>query len=579
MKKALLSGNEAVARGAYEAGVLFAAAYPGTPSTEILESMAQYTEVSAQWCVNEKVALEESIGAAVSGARALAAMKHVGLNIASDPFFTVSYTGIKAGLVVVSADDPGMFSSQNEQDNRRYAKFAKVPLLEPSNSQEAKELVKEAFAISEKFDTPVLVRLTTRLSHSKGLVELEDREDVPLLDFDDQPRKYVVIPTNMRPRHPIVERRLVQLTEYSEAFEGNRTEWRDRSIGVVTSGVSYQYVREAAPEVSVLKLAMSHPLPEKMVREFASGVEQLVAVEELDPYLEEQLRQMGLDVVGVERRSLCGELNQDIAYRVIFDKEPERDAACGPATDAPPRPPVMCAGCPHRAVFHVLKKHKTIIMGDIGCYTLAVLPPLEAMDTGVVMGTGVSMVAGAAKVAPDRRVCGVIGDSTFVHSGITGLVDLVYNQSVAPIVILDNRTTAMTGHQDHPATGRTLQGRETHRLDLAEIARAAGVKHVVRVDPLDVARLDEEVGAAFERDEPSVIISDRPCALLERRQYDFAYRIDEETCVRCDQCLKTGCPAISVREEGLVIDEILCARCGLCVQVCKVEAVQRVDGR
>jgi indolepyruvate ferredoxin oxidoreductase alpha subunit len=436
-----------------------------------------------------------------------------------------------------------------------------------------------AFEISEEFDTPVLLRLTTRLSHSKSLVEFGERTDIGLDDFDDQPRKYVVIPTNMRPRHPMVEARLLRLKEYSEAFQGNRIEWRDRSIGVVTSGISYQYVREAAPEVSVLKLGMSHPLPEKVVGEFADGVDRLVVVEELDPYLEEQLRQMGLEVVGVERRSLCGELNQDIAYGVIFNKKPERDAACGVAEDAPPRPPVMCAGCPHRAVFHVLKKHKTIIMGDIGCYTLAVLPPLEAMDTGVVMGTGVSMVAGAAKVAPNRRVCGVIGDSTFVHSGIAGLVDLVYNQAAAPIVILDNRTTAMTGHQDHPATGRTLQGRETHRLDLAEMARAAGVKHVVRVDPLDVARMDEEVGAAFERDEPSVIISDRPCTLMVRQKHEFAYRIDEETCVRCDRCLSTGCPAIAIRGENLVIDEILCARCGLCRQVCKVEAVVRVDGK
>ena len=577
MNKALLSGNEAVARGAFEAGALFAAAYPGTPSTEILESMAQYSEVTAQWCVNEKVALEEAIGAAVSGARAMAAMKHVGLNVAADPFFTVSYTGIKAGLVVVSADDPGMFSSQNEQDNRQYARFAKVPLLEPSDSQEAKDLVADAFAISEQFDTPVLLRLTTRISHSKTLVVLDERTDVPLQGFDTQPRKYVVIPVNMRPRHLMVEDRLIRLREFSESFPGNRIEWRDRATGVVTSGVSYQYVREAAPDVSVLKLGMSYPLPESLIREFADGVDQLVVVEELDPFFEEQIQLMGIAVVGVDRRSLCGELNQDIAYRIIFDKDPKRDPACEPATDAPPRPPVMCAGCPHRAVFHVLKKHKTKIMGDIGCYTLAVLPPLEAMDTAIVMGTGVTATAGVARAAPDQRVCGVIGDSTFVHSGITGLVDMVYNRAVAPIVILDNRTTAMTGHQDHPGTGRTLQGGDTHKLDFEALAKAVGVNHVARINPLDVARFDEEVAAAFNRDEVSVIISDSPCVLLDRRSYDFAYRIDKEACIQCNQCLNTGCPAIAMRDDQLVIDEILCNRCGLCVQVCKVEAIEKPE--
>ena len=575
--KMLLSGNEAVARGAYESGVSVAAAYPGTPSTEILETIAsEFPEIYAQWSPNEKVAFEVGIGCSFAGGRALVAMKHVGVNVAADPLFTLSYTGVRGGFVLVSADDPGMHSSQNEQDNRNYARFAKIPMLEPSDSQEAKDFVLRAFQISEHFDVPVLLRITTRIAHSKSLVELSERDEA------DQPagfvrdfQKFVMIPAYGRQRHRIVEERLEKLRAYSDLGGefGNpplqKMEMREDEIGIITGGISYQYSREVLPEASILKLGMTYPLPQNLIREFADRVKRLYVVEELDPFLEGQIREMGLDVQGIGRR--LGELSPDILAE-FFHNVGTRHAVSLPA-----RPPAMCPGCPHRSVFYVLKKKKLTVTGDIGCYTLSVLPPLETLDTCVCMGASIGAAMGIEKATHrSDNVVAVIGDSTFVHSGITGLVDMVYNKSKGTIIILDNETTAMTGRQDHPATGRTLMGEETTRMNFLDLARALGVEYVREVDPYDLDTLESVIDEAVSLDKLAVIVTNRPCLLLRRDREARTAEVDLVLCVGCQLCLRLGCPAISSvspDDKKAKIDPILCSGCMVCASVCGSEAI------
>jgi len=570
----LLSGNEAIARGAYEIGVGVASAYPGTPSTEILETVAkEYPDIYAEWSPNEKVALEVGIGAAFAGARALVAMKHVGVNVAADPLFTLSYTGIRGGFVLISADDPGMHSSQNEQDNRNYAKFAKIPLLEPSDSNEAKEFVKEAFHISEQYDTPVMVRITTRIAHSESIVELGEREDIGKPEgFVRDVRKFVMIPAHARKRHAMVEERLEKLKALSEESHLQKAEFLDDKIGIVTSGVAYQYAKEAMPNASILKLGMTNPIPEKLIRDFASKVKELYVVEELDPYLESQIKEMGLEVKGIGKR--LGELSPDIVSEFFSGKAVANTL---PDIDLPARPPAMCPGCPHRGVFYMLKKKKLTVTGDIGCYTLSVLPPLEIMDTCVCMGASITTAMGIEKATGrSDNVVAVIGDSTFVHSGMTGLVDMVYNKSKGTVIILDNETTAMTGRQDHPATGKTLMGEDTTRLSFFDFAKTLGIEYVRNVDPYDLNELESVIDEATKLDKLAVIITNRPCVLLKRDRDKKLAAVDEDVCIGCGLCLRLGCPAISrisADNKKVKIDPVLCSGCMVCTEVCKSKAI------
>jgi len=570
----LLSGNEAIARGAYESGVGVASAYPGTPSTEILETVArEYPDIYAEWSPNEKVALEVGIGAAFAGARALVAMKHVGVNVAADPLFTLSYTGVRGGLVLISADDPGMHSSQNEQDNRNYAKFAKIPLLEPSDSNEAKEFVKEAFHISEQYDTPVMVRITTRIAHSESIVEFGEREDIgEPKGFVRDVQKFVMIPAYARKRHAVVEERLEKLKALSEESHLQKAEILDDKIGIVTSGVVYQYVKEAMPNASILKLGMTNPIPEKLIRDFASKVKELYIVEELDPYLESQIREMGLEVKGIGKR--LGELSPDVVSE-FFSGKVVPDTL--PDIDLPARPPAMCAGCPHRSVFYMLKKKKMTVAGDIGCYTLSVLPPLEIMDTCVCMGASITVAMGIEKATGrSDNVVAVIGDSTFVHSGITGLIDMVYNKSKGTVIILDNATTAMTGRQDHPATGKTLMGEDTTRLSFFELAKTLGIEYVRNVDPYDLKELESVIDEATKLDKLAVIITNRPCVLLRRDTDKKLAVVDEDVCIACGLCLRMGCPAmsrVSADNKKVKIDPALCSGCMVCTEVCRSKAI------
>lgn len=587
----LLSGNEAIARGAYEAGVKVAAAYPGTPSTEILEYLAEYEGVHAEWAPNEKVAVEVALGAAMAGARALAAMKHVGVNVAADPIFTASYTGVRGGLVIVTADDPEMHSSQNEQDNRHYAMAAKIPMLEPADSAETKAYTKLAFALSERFDTPVFLRTTTRISHATGAVPLGEVEPsgIPLA-FVEDPAKWVMLPVNARKRHVVVEERVRALREFAETFDGNRIEWGDRSLGIVTAGVAYQYVREAFPEASVLKLGMAYPLPERLLREFAAGVGRLVVVEELDPIVETHVRALGIRVEGKDRVPILGELNTRIVRQAVSgEAAPLREPA-----SVPNRPPNLCAGCPHRSLFFALNKCKVTVTGDIGCYTLAALPPLKSMDTCVCMGASIGNALGIEKAlgpAARGKVVAVIGDSTFVHSGITGLVNVVYNRGFSTVIVLDNGTTAMTGAQDHPGTGKTLQGETAPRLDLVALCRAVGVEHVYRVDPHDQAETEAILRRELDRDAPSVIVAQASCVLLpeHRAEKRPAYEVVPELCNGCNACGALGCPAIEWHpwtpeeavaagkkpaQKGIVrINRLMCDGCDLCPSVCKMRAM------
>lgn len=583
-KTVLLSGNEAIARGAYEAGVRIAAAYPGTPSTEILENITRYETIYAEWAPNEKVALEVALGAAFGGARALCTMKHVGVNVAADPLLTAAYTGINKGLVLVSADDPGMHSSQNEQDNRHYARFAKIPMLEPSDSEECREFTIRAFEISEEFDTPVLLRTTTRVNHGKSPVALGQPTEPVFGTFERDPQKYVMIPAYGMKRHAVVEERLIRLRESSNNTDLNCIEWDDTSIGVITSGIAYQYVKEAVPNASVLKLGMSYPLPDRLIGEFASKIEKLYVVEELDPFVEEQVRAMGIEVVGRERFPIVGELNPKIVA-AGFGPVAGEEVYLTPqqAGEVPGRPPVLCPGCPHRGFFQVLKKLKAIVTGDIGCYTLSVLPPLEVMDTCVCMGASIGTALGMKRAQPpdDKRpVVAVIGDSTFVHSGITGLIDAVYNGTAATICILDNSITAMTGGQDHPATGRTLMGQPAPKLDLYALAKAIGVEDVLAVDPCDLPELEKALTYAIGTDKPSVVITNRPCVLQDRAPKPPKPSVALDECTACGMCFRIGCPAIeSVKgDDGKLrarINHDLCMSCVVCMQVCRFGAIRR----
>ena len=593
----LMSGNEAIARGAYECGVRFASGYPGTPSTEIKEEFSKYEGVYAEWSPNEKVALEVAIGAALAGAKAMAVMKHVGVNVAADPLFTVSYTGTNAALVIITADDPSMHSSQNEQDNRNYAKFAKIPMLEPADSQEAKDYIKIAFDISKKFDTPVFLRMTTRVSHSKSIVTLEDPVDVKdTTGIRHDTAKYVMVPFNARVRRVEVEKRMQKLREFVETFPENRMEINDTDVGIITAGMPYNYAKDVFPEYSYLKLGMVHPLPVKLIREFASKVKKVYVVEELDPFIEEQIKALGLNVVGKEIFPYANEFDPGVIETVIKGK---KDSPVDlPQLNIPPRPPNLCPGCPHRGLFYVLGKLKVFVTGDIGCYTLSFMKPLEGLHSCICMGASVSMAHGMSKALKDKgkgKVVGVIGDSTFVHSGITPLLNMVYNKSNAVIVICDNRTTAMTGMQEHPATGFTLQGEETKSLDLSTLASALGIDSVKVIDPYDMKNTRAVIKEELSKDGPSVVISKRACVLLKRHQPDEIkpLRVDPDKCTGCKLCLGLGCPPISwkrfedmpgsnikkktKKQEGIaVIDASFCNGCTLCQQLCKAGAIEEV---
>ncbi len=577
MGKVLMTGNEAIARGVWEAGGSLVVAYPGTPSTEITENAAGYEELAAQWAPNEKVAVEVALGAAIGGVRALAAMKHVGLNVAADPLFTAAYTGVNAGLIIVSADDPGMHSSQNEQDNRHYARAAKVPILEPSDSGEAKEFVKLGFAISETFDTPVLLRLTTRIAHSQSLVELSDREEKEVKEYVKDPKKYVMMPGNARPRHIAVEERLLALAAYGETTQAlNRIEWgKDQKRGVIASGAVYQYVKEVLPEVSVLKIGMAFPLPQALIRQFAAGVEELYVIEELEPFLEDAVKAMGIPVKGRELFSSCGEIFAENIREKLGDGKPA--AACETAA-IPVRPPVLCPGCPHRGVFHVLHRMRLCVSGDIGCYTLGALPPLSAIDTTVCMGASISGLHGM-ETARGREFAAksvaVIGDSTFLHSGITGLMNTVYNGGTTTTIILDNSITAMTGHQQNPATGKNAKGQPAPQVDLEMICRACGVKRIQVVDPFDLRGLQKALKEELAAAEPSVIIARRPCILIDKQAVKPSLVINKETCVNCGSCMAIGCPAICKGEDGMTINASQCVGCGLCQGLCPTNAIER----
>jgi indolepyruvate ferredoxin oxidoreductase, alpha subunit len=571
MKK-IMSGNEAVARGAYEAGVSFASAYPGTPSTEILETIAkEYPKIHSEWTPNEKVALEVAAGASYAGARAMAIMKHVGVNVAADPLMTLPYTLIRGGIVLVSADDPELFSSQNEQDNRHYARFAKIPMLEPSTSQEAMDFTKEAFTLSEEFGTLVMVRTTTRISHSMGIVEHGNPLEQRSPSLERHPAEWVMLPANARRRHPVIEERILTLKKYSNSTDLNTIEMADTSLGIISSGVAYQYAKEAFPNASFLKLGMPYPFPDEKVREFASRVKELWVVEELDPFIEEQVKALGISCRGKDRIPMCCELNPDIVKAAISGST----VAKAVQHPLPGRPPSMCPGCPHRSMLWALKRNKCFIAGDIGCYTLGFLPPLDAIDTCLCMGAGINHAHGMSKVfgAGREKVTAVIGDSTFYHSGITGLLNLAYNRGVALIVILDNSTTAMTGSQNHPGTGITIEGQKTTDPDLETLVKALGITWVKSINPYDVKGARQTVKEALEYDGPSVIISKAPCVLLNTRMVSGkALRVDEEKCTGCKVCISLGCPAIEFRDEKAHINGV-CVGCNVCAEICPEDAI------
>lgn len=567
MKKLML-GDFAVARGAWEAGVKVATAYPGTPSTEITEELARYDDVYSEWSPNEKVALEVGIGSSIRGARTIVSMKHVGLNVACDPLFTASYTGVNGGLVVAVADDPSVFSSQNEQDTRLTAVSAQVPVLEPSDSQEAKDFTKLAFEFSEKYDTPIILRITTRVAHSQSLVELCEREEQPVKSYERNIAKYVMMPANARTKHVAVEDRTQKLSEDSNGFAINRIEEGSKELGIICAGGVYQYVKEALPEASVLKLGTVWPLPYKLIEKFAKSVKRCIVAEELAPHLETQIKAHGIAVEGKNIFPHCGEFSAKLIREKVLGEKAEISPVSVPA-----RPPVLCAGCPHRGVFYVLSKLKLNVLGDIGCYTLGAVPPLGSMDAVVCMGASIGMAIGFDKADPQahKHSVAVIGDSTFIHSGITGLIDAVYNKAKVTVVILDNRTTGMTGHQNHPATGKTIKNEPTYELNLEEVCRAVGVKDVVTVDPGDLAATEKAVKAALANEDVSVIIAKKPCVLLTKKLYT-GFKVNEK-CRKCKACLKLGCPAIVNGKNGITIDVSLCTECGLCQGVCKFGAI------
>ena len=573
----IMLGNEAIARGAYEAGVKVSAAYPGTPSTEISENIVNYPEIYAEWSPNEKVAMEVAIGASISGVRAMASMKHVGVNVASDPLYTVSYIGVNGGLVLVAADDPGLYSSQNEQDTRCVARAAMVPVLEPSDSQEAKDFVKYAFDLSEKYDTPVIVRTTTRLSHSQGPVTLEERCEPIDAVYERNPAKYVMMPGNAKGRHLHVEQRLNAMIADGCEMPINRVEMNDTKIGFITSGIAYQYVKEACPNASVLKLGMVHPLPRKLIEDFAAKVETLYIFEELEPVFEEQIKSWGIKCIGKEIFTVQGEYSANMIRKAIL----KEDLELNPAAQVPARPPILCPGCPHRSVYSVLNKLKIHAAGDIGCYTLGAVAPLSVVDTTICMGASISSLHGMEKAKGKEYIknwVAVIGDSTFMHTGINSLMNMVYNQGTGTVMILDNSTTGMTGHQDHAATGKTLMGQEVPAINIFQLCKAMGIKNVVEVNAFDTVELERIVKEEVAKDEVSVIITKAPCVLLNKQKSSVTCKPISENCKKCGACLRPGCPALTKNEDGTIaIDETMCNGCGLCKTLCKFNAIDLVE--
>ena len=569
-------GNEAIARGAWEAGVKLSSAYPGTPSTEISEYLAKYNEVYTEWAPNEKVAAEVAIGASIAGTRSLACMKHVGLNVASDPLYTFAYTGVGGGSVIVVADDPGLASSQNEQDTRMVARSAHVPVLEPSDSQEAKDFVKLAYEISEQYDTPVILRTTTKLAHSQSTVTLEDRIEVEDKPYERQPKKYVMMPASAIGRHLVVEEREIRLAKDAATLPVNRVEMGDTEIGFITAGVAYQYVKEVCPAASVLKLGMTNPISRELIADFIGKVKTVYIFEELEPVIEEQVRAWGFEVKGKELFTKQGEYSANLLRRVLFGK----DECVFPKQDAPARPPILCPGCPHRSVFSVLNKLKIHAAGDIGCYTLGAVAPLGVIDTTICMGASISTLHGMEKARGKDYIknwVAVIGDSTFLHTGINSLIGMVYNKSTGTVMILDNRTTGMTGHQDHAATGKTLKGEDTYSIDLAELCRAVGVPSVIEINSFDVRELEKVVKESVASDTLTVIIAKAPCVLIKGQKFPNKCRVNPDACRKCGACMKIGCPAMTRDKDGKVrIDETMCNGCGLCQSYCKFGAIETV---
>lgn len=572
--KELMLGNKAVARGLYEAGCKVISSYPGTPSTEITEEAAAYNEIYCEWAPNEKVALEVAHGATLGGVRAACAMKHVGLNVAADPLFTISYQGLNAGLVVCVADDPGMHSSQNEQDSRHYAIAAKLPMLEPSDSEESRVFVKKAFEMSEKFNTPVLLKMVTRVAHSQSIVDTEERVEPDRVPYVKDPAK-VMMTLNSRNAHIRVEERTKALIEYAESTELNRVEMgEDTSVGIITDSTSYQYAREVlGDKVSILKLGMINPLPEKLIKDFAQKVDKVIVLEELDPIIENHCKQLGIKVAGKDTFPICGEFSQNLVRKCLGMKEPEHITI---EENVPARPPVMCAGCPHRGIFYILKKKKCMVYGDIGCYTLGAVAPLNAMDLNVCMGASCSGLHGFNKAIGEEaesNSVGVIGDSTFIHSGMTGITDISYNMSNSTVIILDNSITGMTGHQQNPTTGKNLRGEPAGKVDLEALCRALGFNRVRVVDPYDLKAVEEAVTEELAAKEPSIIISRRPCVMIKGTVHKPPISVDESKCVGCKQCMSIGCPAIAVKDKKAHIDSTLCIGCKVCSQMCKFEAI------
>ncbi|MDR3210739.1 MAG: indolepyruvate ferredoxin oxidoreductase subunit alpha [Planctomycetota bacterium] len=576
MKREILSGNEAIARGAWEAGATFASGYPGTPSTEILENAVKYPELYCEWAPNEKVAFEAAAGASLGGSRSFATMKHVGLNVAADPLMTFSYIGAVGGFVAVVADDPGMHSSQNEQDTRQYARFAKIPILEPSDAQEAKDFMKFAFMISEKYNTPVILRSTTRVSHARSLVTLAEREEHPRAGFHKDPPRYVPIPAWGRKMRVKIEERLHSMRSRSEATDLNRIEEGTDELGIVTCGIAYQYVKEVFPTASILKLGWTYPFPDSLIHRFAGKVKRLLVVEELDDFVEEHIRSLGIPCDGRNLIPGIGEISPERLRQVRARLEGGEFDLATPvqeSIDLPARPPVLCPGCPHRGVFTALHHFDVVVTGDIGCYSLGVLPPLDRLDTIICMGGGISMAHGLAKSGEKKNVVGMVGDSTFFHSGITGLLNVAVNQSKVVILVLDNRTTAMTGHQDHPGTGRTLKGENTVAVSIEAMSKSAGIDQVFTVNPYNLEELAKTFTAAFAASGPSVIVTRAPCPLAQKKTLGPVNVINQEKCVKCLACLRVGCPAVEATGGKPHINPTLCAGCGICRQTCRVGAI------
>jgi indolepyruvate ferredoxin oxidoreductase alpha subunit len=573
--KQLMLGNKAVARGLYEAGCCFVSSYPGTPSTEITEEAVKYDEIYCEWAPNEKVALEAVFGASLSGRRAFCAMKHVGLNVAADPLYTMSYTGVSGGIVIGVADDPGMHSSQNEQDSRHHAIASKVPMLSPSDSAEALAFTKLAFELSEQFDTPVLLQMCTRVSHSQSIVDTGSRVVPDRIPYKKNAAKYVMMPAFAKKRHPFVEQRTKDLTAWAETAPVNRVEMGGTELGIITCSTSYQYVREVfGDSVSVLKLGMVNPLPDQLIRDFAAKVKRVVVVEEMDPVIENHCKELGIDVTGKEILPMVDEFSQNLIAKAL-GKETEK----GTSVDAeiPMRPPVMCAGCPHRGLFYTLHKNNCTVMGDIGCYTLGAAAPLSAMDMTLCMGASVSSIHGYLKAGGEenaKHTVAVIGDSTFVHSGMTGLANIAYNMSNATVIILDNSITGMTGHQQNPTTGYNIKGDPAGKIDLEALCRAMGINRVRVVDPYDLAACDQAVKEELAAEEPSVIISRRPCALLKYVKHNPPLKVNEDKCIGCKSCMRIGCPAIAIKGGKAHVDDTLCVGCGVCEQMCPVDAFE-----